>query len=213
MKSSVFVLLIALTGCISFTDARLEYSRLAPSAGRRYYVQEIKFSDKAASIPVGEEAHPSVRCAKIREQLCKNAGDVFSLNPERAIPLQITIHAYKNAASKNAGVVALDDNGVSKSFMLLQRFKHWNLIYEIKCEIEDHDSKRCISKNINSCGLSKEGIFFPEAVFLLFLPFADDLHFDGIAPFYGMADGYDWLVEKEFAEVMKSAVAEFELGQ
>ena len=108
------------------------------------------------------------------------------------------------------GVAQLDENGVCETFMGLMRSKMWRLIYEIKCEIGVGDSQCEIIKNVNSDGGQIEGIVVPQAVFLFFAPFSDTMHFDGIAPIYGMVDEYDWLVEKEFAEVVKSAIAEMD---
>ena len=211
MKKLCLVLALGFAGCISFTDQRLEYVRLTPSASiKRYYVSEVEFSEKAALIPVGESGSVSERCAKIRSRLCENSGGMFTLNPEGAVPLKITVHAYKNTAPKNMGVTQLDENGVSKIFMGLMRFKMWRLIYEIRCQIDDGVVQQEVTKNINSDGGQTEGIIIPQSLFLLTLPFADTQHFDGVAPVYGMVDEYDWLVEKEFAEVVKSAIAEMD---
>ena len=95
--------------------------------------------------------------------------------------------------------------------MGLTRSKMWRLIYEIKCEIGNYNQQSVITKNINSDGCQIEGLVFPQAVFLLSIPFSDTMHFDGIAPVYGMIDGYDWLLEKDFAEVVKSTIAELKL--
>lgn len=212
MKKLCLVLALGFAGCISFTDQRLEYVRLTPSASiKRYYVSEVEFSEKAALIPVGESGSVSERCAKIRSRLCENSGGMFTLNPEGAIPLKITLHAYKNVVPKNMGIANLDENGVSKNFMGLTRSKIWRLIYEIKCEIGVGDSQREITKNVNSDGCQIEGIIIPQVVFLFNVLFTDTMHFDGISPVYGMIDEYDWLLEKDFAEVVKSIVAELAL--
>ena len=141
----------------------------------------------------------------------ENSGGVFTLNPEGAIPLKITLHAYKNVVPKNMGIAKLDENGVSKNFMGLTRAKIWRLIYEIKCEIGVGDLQREITKNVNSDGSQIEGIIFPQVVLLFAVPFMDTMHFDGISPIYGMIDEYDWLLEKDFAEVVKSTIAELKL--
>ena len=171
----------------------------------------MKFSEKAASIPVSEVGSVSERSAKIRSRLCENSDGVFTSNPEGAIPLKITLHAYKNVVPKNMGIANLDENGVSKNFMGLTRSKIWRLIYEIKCEIGVDGSQREITKNVNSDGCQIEGIIIPQVVFLFNVLFTDTMHFDGISPVYGMIDEYDWLLEKDFAEVVKSIVAELAL--
>jgi hypothetical protein len=212
MKKYSLLFILGLAGCISFTEQKLEYVKIASSTStERYYISEVKFSEKAASIPVGEVGSVSERSAKIRSRLCENSGGAFTLNPEGAIPLKITLHAYKNVVPKNMGIAKLDENGVSKNFMGLTRSKIWRLIYEIKCEIGVGDSQREITKNVNSDGCQIEGIIFPQVVFLFNVLFTDTMHFDGISPVYGMIDEYDWLLEKDFAEVVKSIVAEFAL--
>lgn len=212
MKKYSLLFILGLAGCISFTEQKLEYVKIASSTStERYYISEVKFSEKAASIPVGEVGSVSERSAKIRSRLCENSGGAFTLNPEGAIPLKITLHAYKNVVPKNMGIAKLDENGVSKNFMGLTRSKIWRLIYEIKCEIGVGDSQREITKNVNSDGCQIEGIIFPQVVFLFNVLFTDTMHFDGISPVYGMIDEYDWLLEKDFAEVVKSIVTEFAL--
>lgn len=212
MKKYSLLFILGLAGCISFTEQKLEYVKIASSTStERYYISEVKFSEKAASIPVGEVGSVSERSAKIRSRLCENSGGVFTLNPEGAIPLKITLHAYKNVVPKNMGIAKLDENGVSKNFMGLTRSKIWRLIYEIKCEIGVGDSQREITKNVNSDGCQIEGIIFPQVVLLFNVLFTDTMHFDGISPVYGMIDEYDWLLEKDFAEVVKSIVTEFAL--
>lgn len=212
MKKYPLLFILGLAGCISFTEQKLEYVKIASSTStERYYISEVKFSEKAASIPVGEVGSVSERSAKIRSRLCENSGGVFTLNPEGAIPLKITLHAYKNVVPKNMGIANLDENGVSKNFMGLTRSKIWRLIYEIKCEIGVDGSQREITKNVNSDGCQIEGIIIPQVVFLFNVLFTDTMHFDGISPVYGMIDEYDWLLEKDFAEVVKSIVAELAL--
>ena len=212
MKKYSLLFILGLAGCISFTEQKLEYVKIASSIStERYYISEVKFSDKAALIPIGEVGPVSERSAKIRSRLCENSGGVFTLNPEGAIPLKITLHAYKNVVPKNMGIAKLDENGVSKNFMGLTRSKIWRLIYEIKCEIGVGDSQREITKNVNSDGCQIEGIIFPQVVFLFNILFTDTMHFDGISPIYGMIDEYDWLIEKDFAEVVKSTIAELKL--
>lgn len=212
MKKYSLLFILGLAGCISFTEQKLEYVKIASSIStERYYISEVKFSDKAALIPIGEVGPVSERSAKIRSRLCENSGGVFTLNPEGAIPLKITLHAYKNVVPKNMGIAKLDENGVSKNFMGLTRSKIWRLIYEIKCEIGVGDSRREITKNVNSDGCQIEGIIFPQVVFLFNVLFTDTMHFDGISPIYGMIDEYDWLIEKDFAEVVKSTIAELKL--
>lgn len=212
MKKYSLLFILGLAGCISFTEQKLEYVKIASSTStERYYISEVKFSEKAASIPVGEVGSVSERSAKIRSRLCENSGGVFTLNPEGAIPLKITLHAYKNVVPKNMGIANLDENGVSKNFMGLTRSKIWRLIYEIKCEIGVDGSQREITKNVNSDGCQIEGIIIPQVVFLFNVLFTDTMHFDGISPVYGMIDEYDWLLEKDFAEVVKSIVAELAL--
>lgn len=212
MKKYSLLFILGLAGCISFTEQKLEYVKIASSTStERYYISEVKFSEKAASIPVGEVGSVSERSAKIRSRLCENSGGVFTLNPEGSIPLKIRIHAYKNVVPKNMGIAELDKNGVSENFMGLTRFKIWRLIYEIKCEIGVDGSQREITKNVNSDGCQIEGIIIPQVVFLFNVLFTDTMHFDGISPVYGMIDEYDWLLEKDFAEVVKSIVAELAL--
>ena len=212
MKKHCLLFVLGLTGCISFTEQRLECAKITlPVPSEKYYISEVKFSAKAASIPVGANGSVSERCSKIRSRLCENSGGMFTLSPEGAIPLKITIHAYKNTAPKNTGVAQLDENGVSKNFLLLTRSKMWRLIYEIKCQIGDGELQRVTAKNVNSDGSQIEGIIFPQAIFLFIAPFAESMHFDGIAPVYGVVDEYDWLVEKDFAEVMRSIIAELSL--
>lgn len=212
MKKYSLLFILGLAGCISFTEQKLEYVKIASSTStERYYISEVKFSEKAASIPVGEVGSVSERSAKIRSRLCENSSGMFTLNPEGAIPLKITLHAYKNVVPKNMGIANLDENGVSKNFGGLMRFKKWRLIYEIKCEIGVGDLKREITKNVNSDGSQTEGIIIPQVVLLFGVLFTDTMHFDGISPVYGMIDEYDWLLEKDFAEVVKSIVAELAL--
>ena len=65
------------------------------------------------------------------------------------------------------------------------------------------------SRVVNSDGSTGEPPFLFAPFMMPLVWLSDNSHFNGFGFIPGMVDGYDWLMEKEFADVMASAVAEF----
>jgi hypothetical protein len=209
MRAALFVTLLVCSGCFSFTEQKLEYGALPSGGSRRYYVEKVEFSPGFSRIRVGETGPEHLRREKIRKRLCQNAADVFTDDPSGAVALSITIHAYRNAAEDN-GIMNADETGVAEQNALLQKMTVWSHIYEIALEAGAGADKRRVLKHVNGKGNRMEANLLAGLVGFLILPFMDELHYDGIEPFYGVIGTYDWLVEREFAEVVRAAVAEME---
>lgn len=210
MKNGMYVFLLLLSGCFSFTEQRVEFERMTPAKGRCYYIERIELTDGLKKIPVGDTDLASARCGKIRANLCRNAPEWFTENPAGAIPLTVKIHAYQNADGKFPGFLKPDQSGVASQNMLLQKHTNWAFIYEISCVLGAGEKGGKVVKNVNGTGSRVEINAVPGIMMLVMAPFSN-LHFDGVELFFGMLDSYDWLQEEEFAEVMKSVVAELEL--
>jgi len=214
MKSLCAVMLLMLAGCLSVTESNLDFVSLKPAGNVRFYIDGLKLSEALAALSVGESGSVSARCEKIRDRLVRNSSGMFTCTSEGAVPLKVAIHAYKNGNGQfnrdMTGENGVYDSGFTSIFML-QRIKAWTLTYEIKCEIGEGAGRQTVVKNVNSNGLTEEPNLIVAPVMLVMAPFFDNVHVNGIELFPGMVDGYDWLMEKEFADVMASAVAEFDI--
>ena len=221
MRGLICIFLPFVVGCLSFNETHLAFTRLARAEGVRFYVASLELSDGVKKLPIGGGGS-SGRNDRIRRNLSKNSGALFVESPQGAIPVAVTISAHKNTSpsmfSMNAGNGAINSDGAFNDDGILEMptlfIKSgilWKLTYEIKCEILLGDCRQTVVKPVNSSGMRIEELLCSGVVFFIAAMASDRFHFNGFELFPGMVDDYDWLMEKEFADVMASAVAEFDI--
>ena len=216
MKRLVLVLLPLVAGCLSFNETYLEFTRLAGPEGVRFYVASLELSDGLRKLPIGE-GDSGGRGERVRRNLVKNCGALFSDSPEGAIPLRIDISARKNFAppvtGQNINESAFNGDGIMESPpMLIVKTVSAKLTYEVKCQIQRGGASQTVTKPVNSFANRTEMPVYPGLFILFWLPASDNLRLNGFGLFPSMVDDYDWLMGKDFADVVASAVAEFDLG-
>ena len=223
MKGFALVLIPFLAGCLSFNETWIEFTKLARQEGVRFYVTSVEMSEDLKMLPIGGEAS-SGRCEKIRRNLARNCGSLFAESSDGAIPIAIAISAHRNLAQSqtlqlptdNRGRVnesMFDKDGVMRQNALFVNVTMARLTYEIKCSIQYGDSRQIVTKPVNSFAQKVESPLYPGVAMFVGMLISENFRFNGFEIFYGMADDYDWLAEKEFADVMASAVAEFDVDR
>ena len=205
---------LGLCGCVSLTQNSLYYAQVPYDGTEKFYVSGIGFSQALCNLKLSDPLPPESRCSKIRTRLVENGGGVFTANPDCPLHMSVEIDVSKWDGAKKGVEQKFpvpDEDGVSSQFVLFGWCKWWSLIYDMKIKVTSRNKTFEISKKVNSHG-GKGDIFLYPGILVAFFPIPGG-HFDGFELYPFMLDGYDWLMEKEFAEVMKSAVAEFELVQ
>jgi len=219
MKRMLVLAVLGLSGCVSITESKFTFIKVPPPVGVRFFVSSVELSEAVRTLPFGDKSASAVLSGRLRECLVNYRNDLFSAASDGAIPIKVNINVKPNRTGRlvSMGQHAAEicsrgywDSGW-QSIMLMQHMKIWSLIYEVRCEIEDAAKPQAIVRSINSDGSTIESPFLFAPILLPFSCFSDDAHFNGFGLFPGMTDDYDWLMEKEFADVMASAVAEFDI--
>ena len=208
------LVILGFCGCVSLTRNVLYYAQVPYDSTGKFYISEIGFSQALCNLKLSDSLQHKSRCSKIRTRLVENGGGVFTANPDCPMHMSIMIDASKLDEGGKGFLQTFtpsSEDGVSSQFALFCWMKEWSLIYDIKIKVTSGNKTLEISKKVNSHGAKSDMFLYPGILVMLF-PMPGG-HVDGFELYPSMLDGYDWLVEKEFAEVVKSAVAEFELVQ
>ena len=219
MKRMFALAVLGLSGCFSITETQLTFIKIPPPDGIRFFVSDVELSDAVRALPFGDRPASSSLSQMLRLCLVKHHGELFSETPDGAVRIKVAIGVKPNRTGRMANTgrhsAEICNQGYWDSgwwsIMMKMHLKIWSLIYDVKCEMTDIATPQTISRSVTCDGTTTEPPLLFAPILLPFVCFADNSHFNGFGLFPGMVDDYDWLMEKEFADVMASAVAEFDV--
>jgi len=219
MRKIAALAAVVFSGCFSITETQLAFVKVQPPRGVRFYVSDVELSAAVRALPFGKKPDAAAVSQRLRTVLVKHRGDLFSDVAPGSIPLKVSIDVKPNRAGRLANTGQYGAEIVSRgywdsgwrSITMLLHLKVWSLVYDVKCEMTGTAKPQMISRSVDSDGSTTEPPFLFVPIMLPILCFTDNSHFNGFGLFPGMTDDYDWLMEKEFADVMASAVAEFDI--
>lgn len=219
MKKISAIAAVFFSGCFSITQTQLAFVKIQPPSGIRFYVSDVELSAAVRTLPFGKKPDDYAVSKLLRTVLVKHRGDLFSDAATGSIPLKVSIDAKPNRTGRLASTGQYGADIINcgywesgwRSIAMMLHLKVWSLVYDVKCEITGSAKPQTVSRSVVSDGSTTEPPILFAPIMMPIFCFADDFHFNGFGLFPGMTDDYDWLMEKEFADVMASAVAEFDV--